>query len=145
MNKTNPDPKAGRAATSAVHLLTRTDPANPHAPFLSDPAVTRALSLAIDRDILVEAGYGPAGQVTCNVLSAPPVYASTANDWCMTQDVEFANRLLDEAGWVRGRGGIRAKDGVRLSILYQTSTNSVRQGTQALIKQMWRLPPRSFR
>ena len=33
---------------------------------------------------------------------------------------------------------LREKDGVRLSILYQTSTNSVRQGTQALIKQMWR-------
>ena len=131
VNKTNPDPKLGD--TRSTHQ----DGANPH-PFLSDPAVTRALSLAIDRDILVEAGYGPAGQVTCNVLSAPPVYASTANDWCMTQDVEFANRLLDEAGWVRGRGGIRAKDGVRLSILYQTSTNSVRQGTQALIKQMWR-------
>ena len=131
VNKTNPDPKLGDTRS------TYRDGANPH-PFLSDPAVTRALSLAIDRDILVEAGYGPAGQVTCNVLSAPPVYASTANDWCMTQDVEFANRLLDEAGWVRGRGGIRAKDGVRLSILYQTSTNSVRQGTQALIKQMWR-------
>ena len=131
INKTNPDPKLGSARS------THQGGANPH-PFLSDPAVTRALSLAIDRDILVEAGYGPAGQVTCNVLSAPPVYASTANDWCMTQDVEFANRLLDEAGWVRGRGGIRAKDGVRLSILYQTSTNSVRQGTQALIKQMWR-------
>ena len=30
----------------------------------------------------------PAGRVTCNVLPAPPVYASTANDWCLTQDVD---------------------------------------------------------
>ena len=131
INRTNPDPKLGDARS------THQDGANPH-PFLADPAVTRTLSLAIDRDILVEAGYGPAGRVTCNVLPAPPVYASTANDWCMTQDIEYANRILDDAGWVRGRGGIREKDGVRLSILYQTSTNSVRQGTQALIKQMWR-------
>ena len=130
INKTNPDPKLGDTRS------TFQDGGNPH-PFLADPAVTRALSLAIDRDILVEAGYGPAGQVTCNVLPAPAVYASTANDWCLTQDVEYANRILDEAGWERGRRGIRAKDGVRLSILYQTSTNSVRQGTQALIKQMW--------
>lgn len=36
-----------------------------------------------------------------------------------------------------GSDGVREKDGVRLSLLYQTSTNSVRQGTQALIKQMW--------
>ena len=62
---------------------------------------------------------------------------STSNDWCLTQDVDEANRLLDEAGWAMGGDGVRAKDGVRLSILYQTSTNSVRQGTQALIKQMW--------
>ena len=38
---------------------------------------------------------------------------------------------------MRGGDGVRAKDGVRISILYQTSTISVRQGTQALIKQMW--------
>ena len=131
VNMTNPDPAVGDTRS------TYQDGANPH-PFLSDPMMVRALSMAIDRGILVEAGYGPAGRVTCNVLPAPPVYASTANDSCLTQDVEDANRLLDEAGWVRGRDGVRAKDGVRLSILYQTSTNSVRQDTQALIKQMWR-------
>ena len=49
----------------------------------------------------------------------------------------WPTRLLDEAGWMPGDDGVRQKDGVRLSILYQTSTNSVRQGTQALIKQMW--------
>ena len=131
VNMTNPESALGDARS------TYQDGANPH-PFLSDPMVVRALSMAIDREILVDAGYGPAGQVTCNVLSAPAVYASTANDWCLTPDIEGANRLLDEAGWVHGRDGVRAKDGVRLSILYQTSTNSVRQGTQALIKQMWR-------
>ena len=36
-----------------------------------------------------------------------------------------------------GGDGVREKDGERLSILYQTSTNSVRQGAQALIKQWW--------
>ncbi len=131
VQKTNPDPALGDKRS------TYQDGANPH-PFLSDQVVPRALSMAIDRAILVDAGYGRAGRVTCNVLPAPPVYASTANEWCRTQDIEGANRLLDEAGWVRGRDGVRAKDGVRLSILYQTSTNSVRQGTQALIKQMWR-------
>jgi peptide/nickel transport system substrate-binding protein len=80
---------------------------------------------------------GAAGQVTCNVLPAPAIFASSANDWCKTQDIAKANKLLDDAGWARGSDGVRAKGGVRLSILYQTSTNSVRQGTQALIKQMW--------
>ena len=127
---TNPDPALGDKRA------TYQNGNNPH-PFNKDPAVRRALSMAIDRAILVDAGYGPAGQVTCNVLPAPAVYASTANDWCKTQDVAGANKLLDDAGWKRGSDGVRAKDGVRLSILYQTSTNSVRQGTQALIKQMW--------
>ena len=127
INQTNPDPALGDERSTIKH---------PH-PFLTDKNVVRALSLAIERDILVEAGYGAAGKVTCNVLPAPEAYASTNNDWCKTQNVEEANRLLDEAGWVRGSDGIREKDGVRLSVLYQTSTNSVRQGTQALIKQMW--------
>jgi peptide/nickel transport system substrate-binding protein len=127
---TNPDAKLGDMRA------TYQGGKNPH-PYNKDPAVRRALSMAIDRAILVDAGYGPAGQVTCNVLPAPAVYASTANDWCKTQDVAGANKLLDDAGWKRGSDGVRSKDDVRLSILYQTSTNSVRQGTQALIKQMW--------
>ena len=45
--------------------------------------------------------------------------------------------MLEDAGWVKGADGIRAKDGVRLSLLYQTSTNAVRQDFQALIKQWW--------
>ncbi len=128
LNLTNPDAKAGdKRSTTEV---------GPH-PFLGDPAVRRALSLAIDRDALVEAGYGDSGQVSCNVLAGPEIYASTANEWCRTPDVAAANKMLDDAGWVRGPDGIRAKGGVKLSILFTTTVNSVRQGTQALIKQMW--------
>ncbi|MEM9044055.1 MAG: peptide ABC transporter substrate-binding protein [Pseudomonadota bacterium] len=127
VNFTNPDSALGDERGTVKH---------PH-PFLTDTAVTKAMSLAIDRAILVDAGYGAAGKVTCNVLPAPAAYASTANDWCKTQDVAAANKLLDDAGYVVGSDGVREKDGVRLSVLYQTSTNSVRQGTQAFIKQMW--------
>lgn len=128
VNMTNPDPALGDKRSTIE--------GGPH-PFLTDPRVTKALSMAIDREILVEAGYGAAGQVTCNVLPAPDLFNSTANDWCKTPDVEGAKKLLDEAGWKMGSDGVREKDGVKLSMLYQTSTNSVRQGTQALIKQMW--------
>ena len=108
---------------------------HPH-PFLSDPAVRKALSMAIDRELLVEIGYGQAGRPTCNLVPAPALYASDNTD-CLVQDLAGANALLDEAGWARGADGIRAKDGVRLSLLYQTSTNAVRQDFQALIKQWW--------
>jgi peptide/nickel transport system substrate-binding protein len=56
----------------------------------------------------------------------------------LTQDIAGANALLDEAGITDSDGdGIREKDGVPLRILYQTSTNPVRQKTQALVKQWW--------
>ena len=127
VNLTNPAPKLGKERSTARH---------PH-PFLSDPSVRKALSMAIDRKLLVEIGYGPAGRPTCNVLPAPAIYKSTANDACLNQDIPGANKLLDAAGWKRGSGGVRRKNGVKLSILYQTSTNAVRQDFQALIKQWW--------
>ncbi len=128
INLTDPDPKWGDERATRKH---------PH-PFLTDKAVRQALSMAIDRELLVEIGYGAAGRPTCNVLPAPEIYKSTANDGCLVQDIEGAKALLDNAGWKVGADGIRAKDGVRLSILYQTSTNAVRQDFQALIKEWWK-------
>ena len=129
VNLTDPSPGLGDARSTRNY---------PH-PFLSDHAVRKALSMAIDRATLVEIGYGPAGRVTCNIVPAPELYTSTANDDCLVQDLDGANRLLDEAGWLPGADGIRQKDGVRLSIVYQTSTNAVRQDFQALIKHWWSL------
>lgn len=107
----------------------------PH-PILSDLRVRKALSMAIDRDLLTEVGYGQAGRSTCNLVPAPALYASPNTD-CMTQDIEGAKALLEEAGWKVGAGGVREKDGKKLQLLYQTSTNAVRQDFQALIKQWW--------
>ncbi len=127
VNMTDPSASLGDERSTVAHAH----------PFLSDINVRKALSLAIDRPLLVEVGYGKAGKPTCNVLPAPAIYNSTANDACQVQDIAAANALLDSAGWARGSDGVRAKDGVRLSILYQTSTNAVRQDFQALIKQWW--------
>ena len=134
VNFTNPNPADDE---NRSEYLGGNNNRNPH-PFLTEYSVRRALSLAIDRQVLVDAGYGSAGKISCNVLPAPAIYASNANDECKTPNVAEANRLLDEAGWVPGSDGVREKNGVRLSILYQTSTNSVRQGTQAFIKEMWK-------
>ena len=122
-------------ASSSLPEGERSTAKHPH-PSLSDPAVRQALSMAIDRDLLVEIGYGQAGRPTCNLVPAPELYASDNTD-CLVHDIEGANALLDEAGWTRGAGGICEKDGVRLSYLFQTSTNAVRQDFQALIKQWW--------
>ena len=127
MNLTDPSPDLPEGERATI--------AHPH-PFLTDMRVRKALSMAIDRPLLVEIGYGEAGRPTCNLVPAPEIYASD-NTECLTQDIEGAKALLDEAGYVPGPDGIRVKDGVRLSILYQTSTNAVRQDFQALIKQWW--------
>ena len=128
VNLSNPDPALGDKRSTLA--------GGPH-PFLTDAAVRRALSLAIDRGILTEVGYGAAGKPTCNVVPGPAIYVSTANDECLVQDIAKANNVLEAAGWKRGSDGVRSKVGVRLSILYQTSTNAVRQDTQAFIKQWW--------
>lgn len=109
----------------------------PH-PILSDIKVRQALSMAIDRALLSEIGYGTAGRPTCNLVPAPAIFASTANDACLVQDIEGAKKLLDEAGWKVGAGGIREKDGKQLKLLFQTSVNAVRQDFQALIKEWWK-------
>ncbi|MYM54547.1 peptide ABC transporter substrate-binding protein [Thalassovita mangrovi] len=127
MNMTDPSPSLPEGERSTAK--------HPH-PALSELAVRKALSMAIDRELLVEIGYGKAGRATCNLVPAPAMYASDNTD-CMTQDIEGAKALLEEAGWKVGAGGIREKDGVKLSLLYQTSTNAVRQDFQALIKQWW--------
>ena len=128
INMTNPDADLGEERSTLAH---------PH-PFLDDIAVRQALSMAIDRSILVQIGYGEAGRVTCNILPAPEVYASDANEACKVQDIEGAKALLDSAGWTDSDGdGVRDKDGVPLRMIFQTSTNAVRQTFQAAIKSWW--------
>lgn len=134
INFTNPDPNLGDQRSE----WTADDP-NPH-PLLSDINVRQALSLAIDRSIIAEQLYGAGGVPTCNILSGPPAVVSTNNDACLAQDIDGANKLLDDAGLVDSNGdGIReTKDGQPIKLLFQTSTNSVRQKTQALIQQWWK-------
>lgn len=128
MNMTDPSPDLPEGERSTAK--------HPH-PILSDIKVRTALSKAIDRSILVEVGYGAGGKPTCNVIPAPEAWASD-NTGCIAQDIEGAKALLEEAGWTDSDGdGIRDKDGKKLSILYQTTVNPVRQDFQALIKDWW--------
>jgi len=128
LNNTNPDPALGPDERSVIR---------PH-PFLSDPAVYKAMSMAIDRPLLVEIGYGKAGKVTCNWVPAPEIYAADI-EGCDVQDIEGAKAMLEAAGYKDSNGdGVReTPDGKPMKILYQTSTNAVRQDFQALIKQWW--------
>jgi peptide/nickel transport system substrate-binding protein len=109
----------------------RSNPKSTH-PFLTDPAVRQALTLLVDRASVHEQIYGRQGQTTANFVNSPSKFASKNTRWEF--NIDKANQLLDQAGWKRGSDGIRAKDGKRLKLVYQTTINAARQKTQAIVK-----------
>lgn len=105
----------------------------PH-PFLSDPKVREALSLAIDRDTIVTQLYGRTGKTTPNFLVLPAEYNSPNTRYEF--NLEKAAKLLDSAGWKDSNGdGTRDKNGVEMKLVFQTTVNPLRQKTQEIIKQ----------
>jgi peptide/nickel transport system substrate-binding protein len=127
----NPDPSLGD---------NRAEPNTKH-PFFQDIHVRRALAMATNRAAVAQQLYGDglAGKATCNILTAPTAMDSknTANLDVCKFDLAAANKELDDAGWVKGSDGVRAKGGVKLKILYNTTVNTVRQSTQAILKADW--------
>lgn len=100
-------------------------------PILADAKVRLALAKAVDRN-KIAALYGRTGRPTANLLVAPVLYNSPNTTWEF--DPDKARALLDEAGWRDTNGdGIRDRNGVPLTLLFQTSVNPVRQKTQAII------------
>ncbi|MHB8647722.1 MAG: peptide ABC transporter substrate-binding protein [Thermomicrobiales bacterium] len=123
-------------------ILNQTDPnkdvngeksslAAPH-PFLTDPKVREAISWLIDRDNIAKSLYA-AGKPTCNVLLGIPAALQSTTNKC-GYDVAKANQILDAAGWAKGSDGIRAKNGVQLKIVFETSVNPVREKEEQVMK-----------
>ncbi|HEX5326524.1 MAG TPA: peptide ABC transporter substrate-binding protein [Acetobacteraceae bacterium] len=102
-------------------------------PFLTDPAVRKALNLLVDKDSVHKYIYGRAGDATANFLNNPERYRS--KDTSYEFNVDKAIKILDDGGWKPGSDGIRQKDGKKLKMVYQTSINEPRQKTQAIVKQ----------
>jgi peptide/nickel transport system substrate-binding protein len=83
-------------------------------PLFSDPRVRQAISHAIDRATIIQAlllGRAEPGHSVASPLS----WIYNPNVPKFEYDVDKAKALLDEAGWVAGSGGVRAKDGQELS------------------------------
>ena len=132
VNQTNPDPALGDDRSEYL------DGENPH-PFLSFHPIRKAMSLAIDRGRIAGELYGFAGEPACGLIVGPPKYVSSANDACLKQDIAGANALLDANGVVDTDGdGVREHNGAPLRVVYQTSTNAIRQATQEMIRGWWR-------
>jgi peptide/nickel transport system substrate-binding protein len=93
---------------------------------LNEAAVRRAIAMVLDYDMIgtnAMSGY-TARLVPGLMLPTPAEQALVDADairpyqWSGV-DVAGANALLDQAGWVRGADGIRAKGGVRLAFRAQ--------------------------
>ncbi len=102
-------------------------------PFLSDIEVRKALTMLCDRDTIANELYGAAGAPTSNTLVSPERFVSPNTTY--TFDPDAAAAALEAAGWTWSGSGLRSKDDVEMSMLYQTSTNPVRQKNQEIIKQ----------
>ncbi len=118
----------------------RSEPDTKH-PYFTDKSVRRALAMATDRDSIAKRLYGTDlfGKPTCNVLAAPEAMSSPNTkgfDVCKF-DLAAANAELDRAGWVRGADGVRAKGGVKLTMLFQTNVNARRENTQLILQKDW--------
>lgn len=111
----------------------RSEPSTTH-PFLTDIAVRQALRFGSDAETVAAELYGPTGVATSNIITAPDNFVSpnTSIDF----DIEMAKSTLEEAGWMMD-GNVRAKDGVKTTMLFQTTVNPLRQKTQEILKQSW--------
>ncbi len=97
---------------------------------LKDVRVRRALALALDRKKLKKALFADLPELAETVL-IPEHWASTPLP-VLPFDVARAGKLLDEAGFPRG------KDGIRFTINYRTSIDPTRLRLTTAIAAMWK-------
>jgi peptide/nickel transport system substrate-binding protein len=107
---------APAANTVAVYL----NPASPAAPALADQRVRQALAWAVDREAVAEIAGEGLTEPAPSWLASNPAYPQADQQGFTRHDPDLAARLLDDAGWLRGPDGRRAKDGVPLAFRLQT-------------------------
>jgi peptide/nickel transport system substrate-binding protein len=106
-------------------------------PAVADPVVRRALRMAIDRPLLLQKIRFGVYDLTESVV--PPVSRFHENIPLVPFDIAGANKLLDRDGWVRGPDGIRAKNGIRLSLDFATASGTPDADQQIeLIRSWWK-------
>jgi peptide/nickel transport system substrate-binding protein len=126
LNRTDPNQETESGERSNIQF--------PH-PLFSDKGVRQAFAHAIDRETIA-ALYGHNASPTTNYLVGPSIYNSPNTSGLYDFDLARAADLLDEAGWVdTDQDGIRDKEGVKMSVVFQTTLNPVRQQTQEIVKQ----------
>lgn len=78
--------------------------------------------------------HGAATQTYSPLASTEPT--AVGNEALFATDAKAAAKLLDEAGWKPGPGGIREKDGKPLTVRFPVSTNQSTAAEQSLFEQI---------
>lgn len=107
-------------------------------PVFQDKRVRQALSYAIPRELIVEKILKGIGQPAAGSM-APVMWAYDKKVKPYPFDLAKANKLLDEAGWKKGKDGIREKDGKPFRISISTNAeNSTRVQIEQVLKEEWK-------
>lgn len=99
------------------------------------PSVRRALTMAVDRGVIVDEYLNGYGQI-CNSPISPVFtqYYLDSSD-SLEYNPSLAKEILTAEGWNRGKDGILEKNGIRFSfVLNYPSGNPLREYTASLIK-----------
>ncbi|SFU48157.1 peptide/nickel transport system substrate-binding protein [Methylobacterium sp. 174MFSha1.1] len=118
------------------------------APF-DDVRVRRALQAAIDRQEIIDTVYTPDWKLATSFIQGN-VPGATDQSARLAYDPDKAARLLDEAGWIKGRGGIRLKGGKPLTLtLYSNPYLATAKAVDELIAQQlgrlgWKVDLRTY-
>jgi peptide/nickel transport system substrate-binding protein len=85
----------------------------------------------------VQVGTGGLGEITNTLVNQKPTTCddSAAAGSVPTYDVEAAKKLLDDDGWKVGAGGIREKDGKKLSLILLG--NDANKSVWEYLQQSW--------
>ncbi len=117
-----------------LNLTKNQDPSDnktPH-PVLGDVKVRQAIAYGIDKKTIIDKLLNGKALPGSSELNVDPYNCTDIKAFPFDQ--AKAKQLLDEAGWKAGSDGIRAKDGIRLRLKYQTTTgNKLREDAQVLI------------
>ncbi|MFH1811380.1 MAG: peptide ABC transporter substrate-binding protein [Pseudomonadota bacterium] len=107
-------------------------------PILADVRVRRALMFATDRERMVHTLVGERQQLAHSwVPPRRPDHNAEVRRY--THDLAEAARLLDEAGYRLGEGGVRHKDGAPLKLsIMTTSGHATREKIEQMLQEDWR-------